>query len=281
MIQMPATRGGRWVRLSVIVVIAILSSCDKKSEGSDASTDTASIMHAIAGGPVALDSSEITDSVILAEAPGSRAYLVTYRFKSPRGSFWRDSSVMNWSAQDSTGWRLIWSSSELMGALPTATLKDFNGDGTADLFWSIDYEDLIGGMVVVRRPGGVTELVPDVKDCLTPEVQTTDHQTLVVAYLSGAFSPDDCAGAPGRACLARFQIAWPQFYRVEGQSLVAFRREPGFYRELSARYRKDAAELQRLVDSKPDTSDGKQLYCPPETAARMRKLADSALSLAK
>jgi hypothetical protein len=188
---------------------------------------------------------------------------------------------MDWSAQDSTGWRVIWSSNDLSGALPTVVLKDFNGDGVADLFWSIDYEDLLGGMVVVRRPGGVSELAPDVEDCLRPEVQTIDHHTLVVAYLSGAFSLDHCGYPPGRACLARFQITWPQFYRVEGQSLVAFRREPGFYRDLSARYRKDAAELQRFVDSKPDTSDGKQLYCPPETPARMRKLADSALSLAK
>jgi hypothetical protein len=277
------TSRGRWARPIVIVAVVILSSCDEKPERSDAHADTASVMNAIAGGPVTLDSSETTDSVILADAPGSRAYLVSHRFKSPKGAFWRDSSVIDWSAHDSTGWRLIWSSSELLGALPTATLKDFNGDGTADLFWSIDYEDLIGGMVVVRRPGGVTELVPDVKDCLPPGVQTTGHQTLVVAYLSGAFSPDDCAGAPGRACQARFQITWPQFYRIEGQSLVAFRREPGFYRDLSARYRRDAAELQRLVDSPPDTGEDKHLYrqCPSDTPAKMQKLADSALALAK
>lgn len=266
------TRAPRPYALMAVVASLLAASCSKKPDASHAASDTTSLASRLAGGPVPRDRSGHTaDTVLLAEAENSRAYDV----KSG------DSSAVVWSVREPTGWRSIWRSRDLLGAAPTAKLQDVNGDGAADLFWSIDYEGLVGGMVVLRSTNGVTELWPDVQHCLRPEMQTINNQHLIVAYLSGAYSSAECEDPPAQVCLTRFQIAWPQFYRVEGQTLVEFRREPAFYRDLSERYRKDASELQRLVDSEREIDEAKQVYrrCPPKTPQRMRKLADSALAL--
>lgn len=267
------TRGHRPYLMIAVTAVLALASCGKKNETPAARSDTTSVASRLVGGPVSMTpSGQASDSVLLAEVDDSRAYYV----KS------RDSSAIVWSVKDSSGWRRVWRSRDLLGAPPKAELQDLNGDGRADLFSSIEYEELVGGMVVLRGRDGVTELPLDVEHCRRPELQSADHQPLVVAYLSGAYTSDECEDPSAQVCLRRFQIAWPQFYRVEGEALVAFRRNPAFYRDLSARYRKDASELQRLVDSERNINKARRIYgrCPPETPQRMRKLADSALTLA-
>lgn len=273
-VSVSRTRVVRSYPIMAMAAALVLGACSKKPERSGRDSDTTSVAGQLVGGPAPVArSGHAGDTVLLAEADNSRAYDV----KSG------DSTAVVWSVRDSTGWRSIWRSRDLLGAAPTAKLEDVNGDGTADLFWSIEYEGLVGGMVVLRRSDGVTELWPDVKHCMRPQLEDADHRVLVVAYLSGAYSPDDCEDPSAQPCLTRFQIAWPQFYRVEGQALVKFRREPAYYRDLSQRYRTDASELQRLVDAERNIDEAKQVYrrCPPKTPQRMRKLADSALSLAR
>lgn len=261
-------------RVAVIATSLVLLSCGKTPDRSDAANDTTSIASALLGGPVpAGSSSHAADTVLLAEAEGSRAYQLSSR----------DSSAVVWLVREPTGWRSIWRSRDLLGAAASAKLRDVNGDGTPDLFWSIEYEGLVGAMVVFRGKDGITELFADVKHCLSPELQAVDQRQLIVAYLSGAYSSDDCEDPRAQVCLRRFQIVWPQFYQVEGKALIEARREPAFYRNLSERYRRDADELQRLVDAEQNIDEASRVYsrCPAETPQRMRKLADSALALAR
>lgn len=260
--------------IMALVAVFVLVSCDNKPGRSGMADDTTSLASALVGGLVPpAPSGRASDTALLAEAENSRAYLVTSK----------DNSAVVWWVREPTGLRLIWRSRDLLGASPTAKLQDLNRDGTADLFWSIEYEGLVGAVVVVRRQDGVTELFPDVDHCLRPELQSADDQHFIVAYLSGAYHPDDCEDPRAQVCLREFQITWPRFYRVEGQALVEFRRQPAFYRELSERYQRDAAELQRVVAAERGVDETKRVYqrCPAETPQRMRKLADSASMLAR
>jgi hypothetical protein len=273
-VRVSTVRVSRRRTIAAVAMPLVFLSCGKTPDRPGAASDTTSIASALLGGPVRDDSSRhAADTVLLAEAQGSRAY------QSSSG----DSSAVVWLVRERTGWRSIWRSRDLLGAEADAKLEDLNADGTPDLFWSIYYEGIRGAMVVLRGNDGITELFPDVEHCLRPELQAVDHRQLIVAYLSGAYSQDDCDNPLAQVCLRQFQIVWPQFYQVEGKALIEARREPAFYRDLSERYRRNADELQGLIDGERNIDEARRVYsrCPAEAPQRMRTLADSALTLVR
>jgi len=187
-----------------------------------------------------------------------------------------------WETRSESGWHKIWRSLPLYGALPEVRLEDFNADQIPDLFWTIDYDEFVGGMLVLHRSEGAIELHPGVEECQTPRIEKIGHTYQLVVYEPGVYSAEECVEPVIRRCLSTIPGSWPRYFAVEGNELKEIQRDPSYYRDLAIHYREAADLLERLIE------DGAELpgtntpanYCGEGTPEKLRQLADRADGMA-
>jgi hypothetical protein len=218
-----------------------------------------------------LDSSPTAPQEVLVERDANRVYLV------------RDSSAtyVLWKPDTSSS-RNTWRSANTYGGRPQVQLADVNQDGSLDLFWAMQYEDNLEGMIVLNRGGRFIKLIPKVEQCQRPELGRANNRYVYIAYVSGAYPLDDCTDpVVGRICVQNFHANWPRLYAIDsGMTEIS----PGkdFYTELAARLKSEGNRFDSLYAA--DTAQPKptrQLsFCASDAGQRLRRLADSAARLA-
>ncbi len=185
-----------------------------------------------------------------------------------------------WEVTAGEAWRMFWRSRNLYFAAPAVRMEDFNADGTTDLFWAMEFEELAGGMVVLNLDGESKEVLPDVRSCRAPEVHKDARGYLFVYHGPGALAADECRDM-GIGCEPVSAVkTWPQYFRLDGDRLVEVYPAER-YQAWADRFGTAAERLDSLYAA----GGGQYGYayeelCGVEMPQRLRALADSARRLA-
>ena len=205
---------------------------------------------------------------LLSERDGNRVYLV-------------DADTLTylvWLAGAPWGYR-TWKSGDTYGGVPHVELADVNGDGALDLFWTLQYEEILEGMIVLNKKENFVTAFPKVAECQVPQLERVNGRYLYIAFVPGAYELDRCLDpVVGGNCAEKFHGNWPRFYSVVDSTLTEVRPGKERYPQLAALYRSEAARFDSLytVDRMLPEPSRNLFYCDPDAGNRMRKLADSA-----
>lgn len=121
-------------------------------------------------------------------------------------------NVIEWTSMAGGQEVLRWRSRPLLDAIPSVDLRRIDGDTIPDLVWAIQYEEMVGGMVVLGRAQAAKEAFATRNEvCRGPELRdvNADGRLDVLEYLPGAFTFDQCANeATLQSCRARYPTDW-------------------------------------------------------------------------
>jgi len=182
-----------------------------------------------------------------------------------------------WLAKAPWGYS-TWKSGDTYGGVPRVELADVNGDGSLDLFWALQYEENLEGMIVLNRKDHFVKVTPKVADCQLPRLERDNGQYLYIAFVPGAYKLADCRDpVPGSICVERFHGNWPRFYSVIDSTMTEVQPGKDRYLQIATLYRSEAARFDSLyaVDKTLPEARRNLSYCNPDAGNRMRKLADS------
>jgi len=151
--------------------------------------------------------------------------------------------------------RLItrWSSSQLNGALPQVRLALIDDDSIPDLFWTVNYEEIVGGELLLARRDTAVSVFRTSSDegCRPPELRdvTGDGRPDILTYQPFAVPANECHGdAYVEECVAAYPTEW---VRALVQHAGSFVEEPemarGFYHLLESQYRAAAETLEAAL----------------------------------
>ncbi len=146
----------------------------------------------------------------------------------------------------------LWTSGPIHGGTPTVRLVDIDGDGQRDLFWSLEFEEFAGGMVLLsRRDSIVVAFQSGSQSCRAPILRDMNGDGLldVEEVLVGVLKRDECRGdAAASMCQERFPTEWRQAWtQAKGGEFSSGAGAREHYRILAGEYRHAAAELRAAI----------------------------------
>jgi hypothetical protein len=196
-----------------------------------------------------------------------------------------DSSLRQvvWEHRSSGKWTTYWKSLDIYGAEPTLRLADMNKDGRVDLFWSIAFEEIVGGSVVFYSPSGPVAVPIPIDECAQPQLTSDSLGYLVIAQGAGVVAADQCNEMDAEICANDAFSTWPRYFRPVANSLVE---EPGSknkYTALANEFDKSAQMVDSIyhAESTGAKKDARlEEICGREFPQRLRALADSARNVA-
>lgn len=124
-----------------------------------------------------------------------------------------DTRRLRWTSfRDGKAVRL-WQSRPLGSALPSARLVSISIDSLRGLFWTISYEDQVGGQLLVAADTGAQEVfsVDSAESCAEPELRdvTGDGLLDIIEHRPAVLTADEChADALAEICSAAYPLSW-------------------------------------------------------------------------
>jgi hypothetical protein len=164
-----------------------------------------------------------------------------------------DSRTMVWTTSSEGRQLQRWRSRDLHGAMPRARLAWINDDAKVDLFWTIDHEELVGGMVLLADGDSARVAYTSAPEeaCRSPELidVTGDGRLDIIQYLPYGFGSVECRmDAAAAPCIEVLPTEWAV---VWGQTEDGFAPDPNraqeFYARLADEYRQAANDLERAI----------------------------------
>jgi len=156
------------------------------------------------------------------------------------------------------GSRIVrWTSGELFMASPEITLGRIDPDSIPDLFVTLDYEEMVSGVLLLGNvEGGSRQAFVSRADqtCLPPQLLDVNGDGLldIVQYSPGAVSAEECRGdAAAAVCVKAYPVAWESVLiqdRRRGFLQDDPRANP-FYQTLARKYHQAAGALRRSIES--------------------------------
>lgn len=149
-----------------------------------------------------------------------------------------------------------WRSGSLYYGLPQVSLTKFNGDSIPDLFWTMRYEEILEGSLLLGTQIAAREAfsVSD-SSCSVPQMRdvTDDGQMEILEYVAGALSPEECLGdAWATACQKRFPTEWVRVWVLEeGEIEIDREHSKSFYASLAEDYETASKELGSMLAQDP------------------------------
>jgi hypothetical protein len=251
---------------SSCILVLSATACDKPPSSHEAPVSTAATGRMTPTAP----------GVLMGERNRNRVYFVNDTTVT-------DSSLsyVVWEAEapSSAG---TWKSANTYGDRPKIELADVDGDGALDLFWAMQSEDNLEGMVVLNKKGQFVVLTPRVKQCQLPELYRDNGRYVYVVYAPGAYSLSECLDpVVGLNCAENFHANWARFYAVDS-AMREIAPSKQARREQATRYRSEANRFDSLYAADTMLPEPKRTlyFCSSETGQRMRRLADSVDRLA-
>jgi len=187
-----------------------------------------------------------------------------------------DSTFLRWTT--SRGGRRIvrWESRNLYFGIPEAQLVDVNGDSAPDLFWSLAYEETVGGMLLLATDTMAQEAFRSSPSaCRPPEIKkaTDEGAWAILEYEASLLSGDDCRGnAPTEACHAALPTDWVVLYVLRGDRYVV---DSSVGKHFYSSLAKDYATAARSLREKPA-----KVLCPLGSASKLEEMAARARRIA-
>jgi hypothetical protein len=151
-----------------------------------------------------------------------------------------------------------------------------NGDSTPDLFWSLAYEETVGGILLLATDTMVKEsFTSSPSACRPPELKkaTDEGAWAILEYEASLLSGDDCRGnAPTEACHAALPTDWVVLHVLRGDHYVP---DSSVGKHFYSSLAKDYAAAARSLREKPA-----RLLCPPGSALKLEEMAARARRIA-
>lgn len=185
-----------------------------------------------------------------ASAGPNTAVLATYGPDTVRVAPDHDNNVLVWTTYLNGSRVVRWQSRPLHSAVPSVSLRTVDGDSLPDLFWTIRYDEIIGGMLLLGTDDGArTAFQTDERACRIPELVdvTQDGRLDLVEFLPGAFRPEDCQSDPLTIlCQAAYPTEWPIVW-VQNDSGFApdLSKAHGFYSEQGAAFARASTQIRK------------------------------------
>lgn len=221
------------------------------------------------------DSTLDTTEQVLFESDGTRLYIVG--MDANRHLVWDQKANGTWSR--------FWMSDNLYHGFPEFEFADLNGDAVDDLFWSMEYEEIVGGMVVFNAEGRPVERPLTLAQCAAPVLKKDTAGYLITAFGPALYSKDKCRDVDVGICDVEHVTTWPHAFRIVGLELQEEQLPSETYSVLAEAYLHQAAKLDSLMreGTRPRVAFEGETYesmCGKDFAVHMRVLADSARRLA-
>lgn len=190
-----------------------------------------------------------------------------------------------WQKRQGASWHSLWRSLDIYDGGPEVFVADVNEDGTTDLFWSLRFEEIIGGMFVLDRAGKALEVRIPVPSCQEPVLERDERGYLLRVFAPGVYSAGECKdmNVEVELCGQEIMADWPHFFRVVGVALQEERGSAGFYHALATQYQRDAERMDSLFQTEVQVGAGGKKFselCKKDLPGQLRVLADSANRLA-
>lgn len=186
-----------------------------------------------------------------------------------------DGRRLIWTTSVSGRSLVRWRSRDLYSAVPTVLPGDFNRDQVPDLFWAIDFEEIVGGMLLLGESRSAAEIwASDEAQCRPPELQRLENGTyLLIVHEPGGIPFPLChSDASLSQCVEAVPSHWDRYAVVDDRTVdFDHQRTKHFYAEAAKRF---AAGREILRNA------GEQLGCPDDLAESLRAMEIRALGLA-
>lgn len=226
------------IRITTIVYLALgAAACDR------ARSPDGSQSNARAQPPAAGEGSHTTDTTLAVS--GRDTILLETR---------QDTTRIVW--RTSIGGQVVrrWESGPTYSGMPVISLQDLNGDGIPDLFWTLQHEEIVAGMVLLGTANGARPVfVTDERTCRVPELRDVngDGRPDVVNYESGALTHDECRGdALAEPCQRTYPTEWAVAWIQEADSFVNVPpRAKSFYSDRATAYEAAARQIRSRLAS--------------------------------
>jgi len=182
---------------------------------------------------------------------------------------------LRWSSYRNGGAIQRWQSRPLGFAKPSVRLTLISSDSAPDLFWTIAYEDQVGGQLLTATDTGaeVAFSVGSAESCAEPELRdvTSDGLMDIIEYRPDALTADECHGdALAEVCMAGYPLSWAvvRVQKTNGSFVDDPNQASEFYRRQSGRYGKAAESLRTSL---------KEGVGPPARSSRCNESLATAL----
>jgi hypothetical protein len=147
----------------------------------------------------------------------------------------------------------------MYSGVPSVELVLVDGDEIPDLFWTLRFEEIIGGMLVVGTPTGAREaFLTDRSICSEPSLQDVNEDGLldIVEYNTGALTRDECRGdALAMPCQQTYATDWAVAH-IQIES--GFTNDPShatqFYLSRSEQYSRSAQQIRQALEDRAAVS---------------------------
>ncbi|MFQ5473861.1 MAG: hypothetical protein ACE5FA_13390 [Dehalococcoidia bacterium] len=190
--------------------------------------------------------------------------------------------LIRWTSTVDGRRRERWMSMSVHSGDPEVDLRYVNDDSLPDLFWTLRYEEIIGGMLLVAHADSALRVfVTGTEECSIPELVDLDSDGLldVVRYTAGAITESECEGdALALMCQRQYTTDWatPLFQR-EGGFVEDVSAARSFYSARAAAHRASATRLSQALASGSVPS----ARCNETMLSDLRRMAERADSLAQ
>lgn len=249
----------KWMLRALNAAVLLLAACDAGSTPRPGVQDSTT----------PLSQATLDDQRVVAILGGDTAYISS-------------AGTLVWASSTVGRRNLRWESTSLYGGVPQARLIYFDEDSLPDLFWTLQFEEFLGGVLLLavgetahrylfRSPG---------TDCAVPELRDidSDGHLELIEFAVGALDRAECSGDPiADVCKERFLTDWLIVHRLEDGELVQITPSE-FYSDLAQRYEGDA---QTLRDELGMQGNALSPRCNASMATTLERLADSALRIAR
>lgn len=190
-----------------------------------------------------------------------------------------------WQKRQDASWQFFWRSLDIYGGGPKVVVADVNEDGTTDIFWSLRFEEIIGGMFVLDSAGRAMEVHVPVPNCQEPVLERDEQGYLLKVFSPGVYSAEECSDMDVEVALCgqEVMVDWPHFYRVVGVGLQEEHGSMAFYRALATQYQQGAERMDSLFRTDAQVGNSGMKFselCRKDLPGQLRVLADSANRLA-
>lgn len=184
---------------------------------------------------------------------------------------------LTWTTWANGGRRLRWESRALYGAAPIARLVRINRDELPDLFWTVDFEELVGGMVLFASGDTARMAAATAADevCRPPELRHVTGDSLLdfVTFRPSALSADECrADAAAAPCVAAYPTEWAVAHVQEVDGFVDDPSKARAFYLAAARVYRAAADSLSLAIRQRSGPAAASPRCNSELAAQLRDM---------
>ena len=152
--------------------------------------------------------------------------------------------------------RQSWESGNLLSASPRVTLRTIDSDSQSDLFYAIEFDEFIFGVLLLARGDSVHQAYRTATAlCRAPALEDAngDGRLDVIEYLPSALDSEECKGDPyGSICHEALPTDWPSVWlqRDSGAFTPDSVGAPQYYRARAGEFDDAGQRLKRdLQDS--------------------------------